>query len=1255
MLLVDADATIAQVDGLDVALQGQLVGQLNASSQHGLAVATAVSRDVTVTSGNGSAGGNGIEAVSSAEAVAPVVQTVLGEEIVEEGVEQTGEERVYAPGQSNVNTAETTFNGSQASIDAGATGSVEAGIAQIDGLDLSLQGQLVGQLNLSSQGGLAIATALSDPVTVNQFGSLEAGASGIIATSSAVAKAPVIQTVSQANDNSAKATFGGNQTEIAADADGDVIVAEPVRIFELAQIDQIEEGVDPGIAQVDGLDLALQGQLVGQVNLNVQGGASIATAVSDEVTVNQYGSLTAWDGDGIAATSSAVATAPVVQTATQSNTNSAEATFGGNQAGVDAEAGGDVVAGGPAAGADHGDACCRSSAGLILVSRKSMVSTLPCKGQLVGQINLSGQRGLAVATAISRSVTVTSEYDPASGDGIRAVSSAEAIAPVVQTATQSNKNEAEATFEGGQADINATAGEVVDAEIVQIDGLDLALQGQLVGQVNLSGQSGLAIATALSDPVSVEQCCILEAGNNGIVAESSAKAVAPVVQTASQSNENEAEATFSGSKANIGTPADEGTDAIPVVGQEGVNAEIAQIDGLDLALQGQLVGQINLSHQRGASVATAISDSVTVTTTFEGWGDVTAWDGNGITATSSATAIAPVIQTATQSNENKAEATFDGGQANIVAEAVADPAPVLTPSEVPAPLPGRADATIAQVDGLDVALQGQLVGQLNASSQRGLAVATAVSRDVTVTSGNGSAGGNGIEAVSSAEAVAPVVQTVLGEEIVEEGVEETPEESVEETPEEGVEETPEERVYAPGQSNVNTAETTFNGSQASIDAGATGSVEAGIAQIDGLDLSLQGQLVGQLNLSSQGGLAIATALSDPVTVNQFGSLEAGASGIIATSSAVAKAPVIQTVSQANDNSAKATFGGNQTEIAADAGGDVIVADEPFVAPALIGEEGVDPGIAQIDGLDLALQGQLVGQVNLNVQGGASIATAVSDEVTVNQIGSLTAWDGDGIAATSSAVATAPVVQTATQSNTNSAEATFGGNQAGVDAEAGGDVVAGGPQQEPTTETLLPIERGFDPGITQVDGLDIALQGQLVGQINLSGQRGLAVATAISRSVTVTSEYDPASGDGIRAVSSAEAIAPVVQTATQSNKNEAEATFEGGQADINATAGEVVDAEIVQIDGLDLALQGQLVGQVNLSGQSGLAIATALADPVSVEQCCILEAGNNGIVAESSAKAVAPVVQTASQSNENEAEATFSGSHGQYRHSCGRRH
>ena len=245
----------------------------------------------------------------------------------------------------------------------------------------------------------------------------------------------------------------------------------------------------------------------------------------------------------------------------------------------------------------------------------------------MGQLNLSGQRGLAVATAISREVSVTSEFDPASGSGIVAISSAEATAPVVQTATQGNTNSATATFGGDQASITANAENGASGEISQgggglepgselqleTDGLDLALQGQLVGQVNLSGQGGLAIATALSDPVLVEQCCILEAGASGIVAKSKAEATAPVVQTASQTNSNEAVATFDGSQGNIGTPEEGGA-----VTGEAVDAQIAQSDGLDLALQGQLVGQVNLSGQGGLSIATAVSDEVTVNQ----WGDL---------------------------------------------------------------------------------------------------------------------------------------------------------------------------------------------------------------------------------------------------------------------------------------------------------------------------------------------------------------------------------------------------------------------------------------------------------------------------------------------------------------------------------------------------------------------------------------------------------------------------------------------------------
>ena len=407
-----------------------------------------------------------------------------------------------------------------------------------------------------------------------------------------------------------------------------------------------------------------------------------------------------------------------------------------------------------------------------------------------------------------------------------------------------------------------------------------------------------------------------------------------------------------------------GTEADPVVGEEGVDAESSSSTALDFALQGQLVGQVNLSGQRGLSVATAVSDDVTVNS-----GDVTAWDGDGIVAISSAKAIAPVVQTATQSNSNEAAATFEGNQAGIVAEAGSEPVPGEEGSDAEGGI-------VRRFDDLGLALQGQLVGQVNPSSQRGLSVATAISDAVTVTSGNDPAGGNGIKAVSSAEAVAPVVQTA-------------------------------------NQSNSNTAAATFEGNQANLDLTATDDVSASLLSRGGINLALQGQLVGQVNLSAQGGASIATALSDEVTVNQTGYLEAGEGGIVAKSSAKAVAPVVQTATQSNNNSAAATFAGAQENIQIDA-------DDDELTPI---------GLAQ--DIDVALQGQLVGQVNLSGQFGASVATAVSDDVTVNQFGTINAWDGDGIAAASQAEAVAAVVQTGSQSNTNSAGATFEAGQIAV--------------------------------------------------------------------------------------------------------------------------------------------------------------------------------------------------------------------------------
>ena len=304
---------LGTIDGLDAAVQLQLGAQINVNEQSGLAIATAISDSVTVTSENDPAGGDGIKAVSEAEANAAVIQT-LG----------TKTEDGFEPGQSNVNTAAATFEGSQVTIptppvDAGALPADapdSAFVTQVDGIDVALQGQLIGQINLNGQRGLAVATAVSDDVTVTQSGYLEAGKNGIVAKSEAEATAPVVQTASQSNSNLATATFEGAQADITVAAEGN------------ANVD---------VTQVDELDLALQGQLVGQVNSSSQRGASIATAIADDVTVSQSGYLTA-GGDGITAVSSAEATAPVIQTATQANTNEATATFGGAQTSVDAQA-----------------------------------------------------------------------------------------------------------------------------------------------------------------------------------------------------------------------------------------------------------------------------------------------------------------------------------------------------------------------------------------------------------------------------------------------------------------------------------------------------------------------------------------------------------------------------------------------------------------------------------------------------------------------------------------------------------------------------------------------------------------------------------------------------------------------------------------------------------------------------------------------------------------------------------------------------
>ena len=403
-----------------------------------------------------------------------------------------------------------------------------------------LQLQLVGQANFNEQEGAAIAAATSDYVDVDQSGVLTAGGNGITATSSAVAGANLDQTATQSNSNSATATLEGPGLGAAAaqiqlvgqlnvnDQDGAAIATAASSYVEVRSFEDPSQGdgitatssavaganLDQSATQsntnsasitlpalpvvpasteipITGLEIAAQVEGVLQANVNEQEGLAVATATSDYVSVDQDGPLSA-AGNGIVATSSAVAGANLTQTADQSNTDTKTVSR----------------APAPVAGADE---------------RILHPQALAVQLEGVLQANANSQAGASIAAASSGSVDVKSHDDiTAGGDAITATSSAVAGANLEQTANQTNDNSATATG-------------------------TVALQGQLVGQLNANEQEGAAIAAATSDYVNVEQTDTLIRGGNGITATSSAVAGANLDQTANQSNSNSASATLGGS------------------------------------------------------------------------------------------------------------------------------------------------------------------------------------------------------------------------------------------------------------------------------------------------------------------------------------------------------------------------------------------------------------------------------------------------------------------------------------------------------------------------------------------------------------------------------------------------------------------------------------------------------------------------------------------------------------------------------------
>ena len=447
------------------------------------------------------------------------------------------------------------------------------------------------------------------------------------------------------------------------------------------------------------------------------------------------------------------------------------------------------------------------------------------------------------------------------------------------------------------------------------------LQDQDVDQTNFNGQLALATAIVQSGDVTVSNKGNTEAEKSGIEAVSHATSGATVNNTVTQTNEN----FLSGSTGGA----------------------------LALLTQDQSVEQVNVNGQ--IEVATSIAHSGDVTVSNEG--KIKAKE-DGIEGESKAKAGASITNHVDQTNRN-------------------GPPPRRTPD-------GEAIVTGSTAGLGALVTQEQTVGQINLNGDLLTANSIADSGDVTVTDkGKIKADGDGINAESDAKAYAGTENTVDQNNI---------------------------NALSGSTDSLSLILQTQFGLQANVnlDAGVatataladhvtvdhTGSVKAGedgikaissaeagaqVAQTanqknendldaDGaLALQIQGMI--QANVNVQEGLAVSTAVAEDVTVTQDGEVAAGEDGIKAISSADAKALVTQTANQTNDNSATIGLVPAEGDLGSAIGG-------------IIGDVAL-PGEIPVSGLAAGIQVQLAAQINANVQGGAAIATAVSDDVVVN--------------------------------------------------------------------------------------------------------------------------------------------------------------------------------------------------------------------------------------------------------------------------------
>ena len=750
--------------------------QTNSSEELSVAGAGAFSGDINVTSvGTTTAGGNGVNAVSHADAAAQTTNSL--------GQANTNN----MSGQTSAVAPSTAFN-----------------------IDLT-QTQIVTQSNAADRTLVAAAVAVAGDVSVSREGNTEADGIGINAVSQAIAQNATINgRATQTNTNSLNGTTVTANSDISQgqtlsqsneyellDIAASVAVAGDVNVSNTGKNDADGDGInatsnaytgpatitnnltqtnnnpsdDPALPKnnasttgagghiTQSQTLVGPGEDAGQTNDSDAILIAATVAVAGDVTVNNTGN-TESDDNGINAVSDAIAGPTTINnTLSQTNTNRLNA---GTTGGVT----GSGVGG-------SGNAAFISQA------------------QLIEQLNESETLSVATSVAVAGHVTVNNEGDTEAGvGGINAVSSANAGPTTINNSVnQTNTNSLNATTAGPSATIvqrqDASEGPGGVDQTNESEDLSFATSVAVAEDVSVSNDgdtkaesNGInAASSAIAGPSTINNTVIQTNTNSLTAATTTTGAGASIrqTQTANQTNEIEdVNAATSIAVADDVTVDNDGDTKAKLNGINAVSSAVAGATTVHTTLaqtnenpnpdpanlqnsattvganapitQTQTVDQENDIDQFNFATSVAVADDVTVNSAGK-----TKAGENGINAVSSANAGPATVDSAvTQSNENSLSASTTGNGSFI--------------AQGPLALTITGTATVGQatfpVNGGVSFPGGQSVEQNNSNGQIALATSVADAGPVTVQStGDIVAGEHGVNATSVARAESGIAES----------------------------------------------------------------------------------------------------------------------------------------------------------------------------------------------------------------------------------------------------------------------------------------------------------------------------------------------------------------------------------------------------------------------------------------------------------------------------------------------------------------